>query len=55
MTAPDNEIPQQVVVVGPDGRPVGTMAMPMGADDGDGDGGSAAWSSSRPRSCGSAR
>ena len=39
MTAPDNESPQQVVVVGPDGRPVGTMAMPMGADDGDGDGG----------------
>jgi Bacterial proteasome activator len=39
MTAPDNESPLQVVVVGPDGRPVGTMAMPMGADDGDGDGG----------------
>jgi hypothetical protein len=39
MTAPDNQSPQQVVVVGPDGRPVGTMAMPMGADDGDGDGG----------------
>jgi Bacterial proteasome activator len=39
MTAPDNESPQQVVIVGPDGRPVGTMAMPMGADDGDGDGG----------------
>ena len=37
MTAPDNESPQQVVVVGPDGRPVGTMAMPMGADDGNGD------------------
>jgi hypothetical protein len=38
MTAPDNgsENQQQVVVVGPDGRPVGTMAMPAGADDGDG-------------------
>jgi hypothetical protein len=38
MTAPGNgsERPQQVVVVGPDGRPVG--AMPMGPDD-DGDGG----------------
>ena len=36
MTAPDNESPQQVVVVGPDGRPVGTMPMPMGPDDGDG-------------------
>jgi hypothetical protein len=41
MTAPDNgsENPQQVVVVGPDGRPVGTMAMPMGMDDADGGGG----------------
>jgi Protein of unknown function (DUF2587) len=41
MTAPDNgsESPQQVVVVGPDGRPVGTMPMPMGVDDGDGGGG----------------
>src|SRR5688500_2814069 len=38
MTAPGtgSERPQQVVVVGPDGRPVG--AMPMGQDD-DGDGG----------------
>ena len=38
MTAPDNgrENQQQVVVVGPDGRPVGTMAIPAGADDGDG-------------------
>jgi hypothetical protein len=38
MTAPGNgsERPKQVVVVGPDGRPVG--AMPMGQDD-DGDGG----------------
>jgi hypothetical protein len=38
MTSPrsGNEGPQQVVVVGPDGRPVG--AMPMGPDD-DGDGG----------------
>jgi proteasome activator-like protein len=41
MTAPDNgsEGQQQVVVVGPDGRPVGTMALPGGADVGD-DGGS---------------
>jgi hypothetical protein len=42
MTAPDNgsESQQQVVVVGPDGRPVGTIPMPMGADDlGDGEGG----------------
>ncbi len=40
MTAPGigSENPQQVVVVGPDGRPVGTMAMPTGSDDGD-DGG----------------
>jgi hypothetical protein len=39
MTSPGsgNERPQQVVVVGPDGRPVG--AMPMGHDGGDGDGG----------------
>ena len=38
MTSPGsgNERPQQVVVVGPDGHPVG--AMPMGHDD-DGDGG----------------
>ena len=38
MTSPGigNERPQQVVVVGPDGHPVG--AMPMGQDD-DGDGG----------------
>ncbi|SDC36819.1 Protein of unknown function [Geodermatophilus telluris] len=39
MTAPQNgtERPQQVVVVGPDGRPVGTMPVPVaGADDGDG-------------------
>ena len=38
MTSPGNgsERPQQVVVVGPDGRPVG--AMPMGQGD-DGDGG----------------
>ena len=37
MTAPGNgsERPQQVVVVGPDGRPVG--AMPMAAPDDDGD------------------
>jgi Protein of unknown function (DUF2587) len=36
MTAPGNgsERPQQVVVVGPDGRPVGTMPVPQ-APDGD--------------------
>ena len=36
MTAPSNgsERPQQVVVVGPDGRPVGTMPVPSG-DGGD--------------------
>jgi hypothetical protein len=41
MTAPDNgsENVKQIVVVGPDGQPVGTMAMPAGMDDGDGDGG----------------
>ncbi|MGY1723877.1 bacterial proteasome activator family protein [Blastococcus sp. SYSU DS0533] len=35
MTAPQNgnERPQQVVVVGPDGRPVGAVPMPPGADD----------------------
>jgi hypothetical protein len=35
MTAPNgNEGPQQVVVVGPDGRPVGTMPVPVqGASD----------------------
>ncbi|MGY2002750.1 bacterial proteasome activator family protein [Blastococcus sp. SYSU DS1024] len=40
MTAPQNgnERPQQVVVVGPDGRPVGTVPMPPGADD-EGNGG----------------
>ena len=39
MTSPGNgsERPQQVVVVGPDGRPVG--AMPMGQDDDGADGG----------------
>jgi hypothetical protein len=38
MTAPDNgpENQQQIVVVGPDGQPVGTMAMPAGMEDGDG-------------------
>jgi hypothetical protein len=39
MTAPSNgsERPQQVVVVGPDGRPVGTMPMPLpGPEDDDG-------------------
>ena len=37
MTAPGNgsERQQQVVVVGPDGRPVGTLPMDMGADAGD--------------------
>jgi hypothetical protein len=42
MTAPGNgtERPQQVVVVGPDGRPVGAMPMPAAMDDGgDGEGG----------------
>jgi hypothetical protein len=42
MTAPSNssEGPQQVVVVGPDGRPVGTMAVPVqGAGDDGQDGG----------------
>jgi hypothetical protein len=36
MTAPGNgsERPQQVVVVGPDGRPVGTMPLPQGQDGG---------------------
>ena len=41
MTAPDNGSgrPQQVVVVGPDGRPVGTMPVPDGgAATGDGEG-----------------
>jgi hypothetical protein len=34
MTAPGSgsEHPQQIVVVGPDGRPVGTMPMPQGQD-----------------------
>src|SRR5687767_10865360 len=31
-----HEHPQQVVVVGPDGRPVGTMPMPHGGPDEDG-------------------
>jgi hypothetical protein len=36
MTASGNgsERPQQVVVVGPDGQPVGALAMPQGDDDG---------------------
>ena len=40
MTAPEHgsESQRQVVVVGPDGQPVGTMSMPMGIDTGD-DGG----------------
>jgi hypothetical protein len=40
MTAPGNgsQRPQHVVVVGADGQPVGTMAMPQGTDD-DPDGG----------------
>jgi hypothetical protein len=42
MTSPGNgsERPQQVVVVGPDGRPLGAMPMGPGSDD-DGDGGPA--------------
>jgi hypothetical protein len=38
MTSPGtgSERPQQVVVVGPDGRPVGAMPMGQGDDDGDG-------------------
>jgi len=38
MTAPGNgsERPQQVVVVGPDGQPVGALPMPSAGDDGDG-------------------
>jgi hypothetical protein len=38
MSAPGtgNEHPQQVVVVGPDGRPVGTMPMPHGGPEDDG-------------------
>jgi hypothetical protein len=42
MTAPDNGSgrPQQVVVVGPDGRPVGTIPVPdRAATTGDGEGG----------------
>jgi Protein of unknown function (DUF2587) len=40
MTESDSERPQQVVVVGADGRPVGTMQMPQGmAPDDDGDDG----------------
>lgn len=40
MTAPGNgsERPQQVVVVGPDGRPVGAMPLPARDDDADADG-----------------
>ena len=39
MSAPGSEHPQQIVVVGPDGRPVGTMSAPQdGAPD---DGGAA--------------
>jgi hypothetical protein len=41
MSAPGtgSERPQQVVVVGPDGRPLGTMPMPHGDGDGGADGG----------------
>jgi len=41
MTAPGNgsQRPQQVVVVGADGQPVGTLAMPDGATDDGQDGG----------------
>ncbi len=44
MTAPGNgnERPQQVVVVGPDGRPVGAMPLRQGSDDGDGGAGESA-------------
>ena len=38
MSTPGNEHPQQVVVVGPDGRPVGTMPLQQGATDDDGGG-----------------
>ena len=43
MTAPGNgsERPQQVVVLGPDGRPVGTMPMPDGGAPGGPGGGGA--------------
>ena len=37
MTAPGNgQRPQQVVVVGPDGQPVGALPVPQGADDAEG-------------------
>jgi hypothetical protein len=38
MSAPGHasERPQQVVVVGPDGQPVGALALPQGEDGGDG-------------------
>ncbi|TFV78623.1 bacterial proteasome activator family protein [Blastococcus sp. CT_GayMR20] len=38
MTAPGNgsQRPQQVVVVGPDGQPVGALALPHGSEDDDG-------------------
>ena len=41
MTAPGNgsDGSQQVVVVGPDGQPVGTLPMGISQGDGDGDGG----------------
>ena len=59
MTAPGtgSERPQQVVVVGPDGRPVGTMPMPARTTTAAATAArrSARWWSSRPRSCGSAR
>jgi proteasome activator-like protein len=46
MTAPGTggQRPQQVLVVGPDGQPVGSMSMPANGDgrDDDGDGGAAA-------------
>ena len=46
MTAPGTggQRPQQVLVVGPDGQPVGSMSMPATGDgrDDDGDGGAAA-------------
>ena len=37
MTAPGNgQRPQQVVVVGPDGQPVGALPVPQGSDDAEG-------------------
>jgi len=47
---------QQVMVIGPDGRPVGMARVSGGSDDDQPHpGGFATWSSSPPRSCASAR